>query len=271
MTALQINPEHLAFHQFVYGVNGVGGLGGMTVAQAREAWALSQDGTLTIRVNEPPWTVAPEDDSYDDWYMCAVDQMEIDWCAAFPAEGYDVTFWAVPTRNQCPNPGGGPEVEFVACPGGPLLSLHWDYEQGTLYDTTGTHEWGGAWADQSDTFCKFATSDYARTGTQYSHLAGTTHLAISEGQQLTLTLDANNRLSSGPPENASTVYIVSWYVSLTAVNAFGSDTILVTPIIGNAWSTGLSGSLIAPAGANAFSIRMPRQAGQDNVTVTVTE
>lgn len=259
------NPQWLAYRSFV------DSLMGKTVGDVRDLWDASQDGTLTLK--RYPSFAEIVDDSFDDWRVCRSMSLPIfPTCEDFPEGGVDRTLLAFeggcPTSPRHSGSATPLEIEIVGCPES-LLSLFWDYEQGTLFDTTGSREWANVWNDGSHALYDGTTSAFGVNGTGYSHLAQTGgHLPIEEGQTLTLELRGNNRSSS--PALSSSQYVVSWYSSLVAVNAFDTDVILTTAGIGNAWGS-YDGSLVAPAGTHGFSIRMPRQCGQDDVTVTVTE
>jgi hypothetical protein len=269
----QIADSYYAFQEFVrtYIASKCNPTEAVTVGDAKAAWAAQCSATLTIMdITVAPWAEIT-DDSKDDWLVCG---MLDGWpgedgtCTDVdPDVCLDLRVGARP-ECICHDAIGAGRPPRVPCPtAGCVYQLDWTYEGPTNEDTGGSWTWADA--SQSGLYNPGYTGSYfGASGTNYEYLAHPgTRLPIEAGQTLELTLLGNNR--SGSPDASNSQYVVSWYTAADPVNASSSGVILTTGA-GNAWVE-YNGSLVAPAGTAGFSIRMPRQSGQDDVTLCVSD
>jgi hypothetical protein len=273
----QISDSYLAFMDFVrdniisrFPVDGPNGHL-VTVGEARSAWEAQYSAELTIMDMADPW-VEITDTSKDDYEVCGMtdgwpgpDQcVEVD-----PDVGLPLRIGAKPTCVFPPLSASGPRPPLLPCPTGACVyQLDWDYEDGTDKDTSGTYGWADVVVSSSGLYNPGHSGTYfGLNQSTYDELAGsgtgTGHLPITAGQTVTLSLLFNNRSAS-----QTSTYTIRWFTSINAVTNFASATILTAGGHGNSWQE-YEGSAVAPTGANAFSILMDRQCGQDDVMVCV--
>lgn len=232
-----------------------------------ETWfATTYPGTTLVFKDWKGDTVADPDPA---WYIsCAKVRWEFsppfDCVTEYPPDSFTITINEQQVRCQSGGPGG----PIVPCPDASCVyTLEWTYEAGTTYDTSGLWTWADNVGAPGLYNAGWSGAAFGYNGLTNDELAGATHLPVTEGQTVTLSLLGNNRSSSPGPSNSE--YVISWYVSTVAVTAFASDVILTTGA-GNVWVE-YSETAVAPAGAAGFSILMPRQCGQDNVSVCVAD